>query len=170
MEVKCPSVKIFISDMFTQICFFVGFYVPSSNGPLFIAAELKEKLSCLLLGCDQFYFIKLADMAYWHSVSPWMCFLAHNICQKPWVNYSWCLLSCHKHQKLNETWLKLYTTTVIWTMTIHYRHLSPRISVYQVPKSSQLITNQRRNMDEINGFMFNHVTDNNIYIYIYNII
>jgi len=57
------SVKIFISEMSAQICCFVGFYVPSSNGPLFIAAELKEKLSCLLLGCDKFYFIKLADLA-----------------------------------------------------------------------------------------------------------
>jgi len=37
------SAQIFVSEMSAQICCFVGFYVPSSNGPLFTAAELKEK-------------------------------------------------------------------------------------------------------------------------------
>lgn len=91
-----------------------------------------------------------------------MFLLAHNICPKPWIHYSWCSLSCREHQTLNETWLKLYTTTVIWTMTVHHGRLSPRISVHPIPKSSQLITSQRRNMDESNSFMFDHVTDNNI--------
>jgi hypothetical protein len=44
VEVKCPPVKMFISEISAQICFFVGFYVPSSNGPLFIAAELKVEI------------------------------------------------------------------------------------------------------------------------------
>jgi len=42
-EVKCFSVKTFISETSAQIWCFVGFYVPSCNGRLFIAAELKEK-------------------------------------------------------------------------------------------------------------------------------
>ena len=91
-----------------------------------------------------------------------MFLLAHNICQKPWIHYSWCSLSCCEHQMLNETWLKLYTTTVIWTMTVDHRHLSQRISMHQIPKGCHLITSQRRNMDESNVFMFDHVTDNNI--------
>ena len=37
------SAQIFVSEMSAQICCFLGFYVPSSNGPLLIAAELKEK-------------------------------------------------------------------------------------------------------------------------------